>query len=279
MQIRRSLYLFAAFALLLLFSFSHFTLANDDADSDVDVDVSEEASPSSGDVDVDVDSDEDVSTSSIYGQQQYTLETLPSSGDLHTTVYFPASPKVNPLSKSHEFIVGEEVTVLLGVANSGSRAYNLTYISGSLHSPFDYSYYIQNFTVSLIGAVIEAGSEISVEYKFKTDANLEPLQFQLEAYFLVNTTDDREIYRTTFFNSTVELIERNSDFNTRTLFSYLLILSVLGGGGYLLYSSKYTKSVRRSQAGPKKPVAEWDAAPAYVPAKASKAVKKRSQKN
>jgi len=247
------------------------------AEVDVDIDdvlVSEEdassssvpLSSSSDDVDVDVEAGLDGDSES---PQPLTLETLPSSPDISTTVYFPQFT-------DKRFTAGEEVSVLIGVSNSGDRPYNLTYITGSLHSPFDYSYYIQNFTVGLINAVVDAGTEISVEYRFKPDPNLEPLEFHFSGYFLYNTTDDREIYRSTFYNGTVELLEKSRDFNTRTIFSYVLVLAVVGLIGYFLFESKYTKSVRRSTTTRR--TAEWSAS-VYVPAQKSRpAVKKRSKK-
>jgi len=250
-------------------------------EDDVDVEISEEetlsssssasssgsSSSSSDDVDVDVDSGLDGDSEP---PQPLTLETLPSSPDITTTVYFPDFT-------DKRFTAGDEVAVLIGVSNSGDRPYNLTYITGSLHSPFDYSYYIQNFTVSLINAVVDAGSEISLEYRFKPDPNLEPLEFHFSGYFLYNTTDDREIYRSTFFNGTVELVEKNREFNTRTIFSYVLVLAVIGLAGYFFFESKYSKSVRRSTTTRR--TAAWETS-VYVPAEKSRAVgKKRSKKN
>lgn len=247
------------------------------SESEVDVDIDEvlvseddasssTPSSSSDDVDVDVEAGLDGDSES---PQPLTLETLPSSPDISTTVYFPQFT-------DKRFIAGEEVSVLIGVSNAGDRPYNLTYITGSLHSPFDYSYYIQNFSVGLINAVVDAGTEISVEYRFKPDPNLEPLEFHFSGYFLYNTTDDREIYRSTFYNGTVELLEKSRDFNTRTIFSYVLVLAVVGLAGYFLYESKYSKSVRRSTTTRR--TAEWSTS-VYVPAQKSRpAVKKRSKK-
>lgn len=261
-------------------SSSFVSCESEDGDGEIDVSESSSSpSSSSEEQEVEVDDEDTTNLYRGYTQQQYTLETLPSSGDLFTTIYFPSLADSTPPSSSSssssvsKFFVGEEVHAIVGVSNTGSRPYNLTYMTGSLHSPYDFSYYIQNFTVSLIGTVVDAGSEISVDFKFKTDPNLEPLQFQLEAYFLYNTTDEREVFRTTFFNETIELVEKNSDFTTRTLFSYLMVLLVLGAIGYFVYESKVTKVVRRTQSKAKK-VAEWDA-PVYTPAEKSKPVARR----
>jgi len=285
---RLLLFLFAFLVASLLFVSARANKDDDDVDGDVDV-SDEDLNPSAShsddgdDADIDVETDDDAH---LQPQRSYTLETLPGSDDITTTVYFPplsSAPGATPPPLSatgiRQFIVGDEVSMLIGIANTGSRQYNLTYISGALHSPFDHTYYIQNFTVQMINAVIDPNTEMSIEYRFKTDANLEPqLEFQLQTYFLYNTTDDREIYRTTFFNSTVELVDRNSDFNTRTLFSSVLLLSSLVGGGYWLYSSsRFSRASRRSKRTAKPPV-EWNV-PAYTPAKESKPVKKRSHKN
>jgi len=293
--------LLICFLFISISSHSHVYANEEVLVDDVDVSDVEHTHAShnnaNNDVDVDISDDDDIlagqagsTSSSLYNQQQYTLETLPSSGDIQTTIYFPdakestttSSPiqvtkDVNGEYDSYKFQVGEEVTMLIGVQNTGIRPYNLTYITGALHSPYDHSYYIQNFTVSLINAVVDAGTEISLEYKFKSDPNLEPLQFQLEAYFLYNTTDDREVYRVTFFNKTVDLVEKSGEFNTRTLFSYLLVLSCIGIAGYYVYSTRVVKSVRRSRVYENTPQQEWTA-PMYTPQDKSKPVGKRRSK-
>jgi len=191
-----------------------------------------------------------------------SLAVLTPSPDVQTIAYLPDFP-------DKRLVQGEEIRVLLGFHNSGSKSFNLSYVGAHLHSPFDFSYYIQNFSVREIGAVVGSGDEVSVEYSFKPDASLEPLEFWLSAWVIYNNSDNEQ-FRSVFFNGTVELIEKKSDLDAKQLFSYFLFAAIFGLAAYFAFqfvSSKKPK--KRSERGTKDVLSSWDTE-IYTPAKDSK---------
>jgi len=195
-------------------------------------------------------------------------ELLKPSPDVITSVYFP------------DFIekripVGEKVTMLVLFHNKGKGAFNITAIKAHLHSPFDYSYYIQNFTSREVGAVVQAGEEVSVEYVFMPDKNLEPLEFHLSAYLDYNDTEAHR-FRTTFQNGTIELVERASTFDAKLVFSYFLAASAAGLIAFIgMNLSKSLTAPSKVERGTKATTSanadEW-AGPIYKPKATSSAV-------
>jgi hypothetical protein len=161
-----------------------------------------------------------------------------SHKDFKFGAFFPSSPE-------KKFPVGTRTTVLLGVHNTGKNPFNISYVYASLHSPFDYSYYIQNvrfprlvfpflcsfssfcfacfaffsllaqFTVRQYFAVVNPGEQITIDYTFIPDKSLEPLDFWLSAHVIYNDTVAEDMFLTTFFNGTVELVEKPTEFNFR----------------------------------------------------------------
>jgi len=43
---------------------------------------------------------------------------------------------------------GKTVDVLVGLLNSGDQPFNITSLGVTLHSPFDYAYHVQNFSIA-----------------------------------------------------------------------------------------------------------------------------------
>ena len=79
---------------------------------------------------------------------------------------------------------------MVGVSNQTPDVYfNVSHIGAQLHSPYDYSYFIQNFTVRELEAVVGPGQETTVEYRFHPDPSLEPIDFRSQLGFI--TTEPR----------------------------------------------------------------------------------------
>jgi len=139
------------------------------------------------------------------------------------------------------------VTVLVGFSNSGDKAFNLTAIGAHLHSPFDFSYYIQNFTAYEVDGVVEPGAQVSLEYTFKPDPSLEPLEFHLSGWILYNDSDNN-MFRSTFVNGTIELVEAQSDFDIRGVFTWFLAVAALGLIVYIGFNVFATPEQKKSVA-------------------------------
>lgn len=152
---------------------------------------------------------------------------LKASTDLTTHVLFPNYP-------NYKFPVQTEITMLVGLHNKGNKAFNISTIGAYLHSPYDFSYHIQNFSHREVGVVLEPGSQVSIEYNVNPN-NFEPLECWFSAFILYNDSDDKQ-YKTTFVNGTLELVDKPSDFNFRRIFSYFFALAVSGLVGYIAYN-------------------------------------------
>jgi len=170
---------------------------------------------------------------------------LKASTDLTTHVLFPNYP-------NYKFPVQTEITMLVGLHNKGNKAFNISTIGAYLHSPYDFSYHIQNFSHREVGVVLEPGSQVSIEYNVNPDKNLEPLEYWFSSFILYNDSDDKQ-YKTTFVNGTLELVEKTSDVNFRRIFSYFFALAVSGLVGYiaynLLFKPKHAKNEGNESSG------------------------------
>jgi len=219
-------------------------------------------------------------TEEDYEEEEIALVASP---DAHTRVLIPDFP-------TKKIPVGKEVTVLVGFSNSGSSAFTLTSIGAHLHSPYDFSYHIQNFTEREIDGVVEPGAQLSLEYTFKPDPSLEPLEFLLSGFVTYNNSEN-VMFRSTFVNGTIELTEAQSDFDVRGLFTWFLGLGALGLIAYVGFNTFATpeqkKIVKRVSGGvnatpttPKKLASEDSGFldSLYTPSKTSSAVGSRKPK-
>eukprot|EP00607_Mallomonas_marina_P004206 CAMPEP_0182429126 /NCGR_PEP_ID=MMETSP1167-20130531/25536_1 /TAXON_ID=2988 /ORGANISM="Mallomonas Sp, Strain CCMP3275" /LENGTH=201 /DNA_ID=CAMNT_0024612473 /DNA_START=204 /DNA_END=812 /DNA_ORIENTATION=- len=138
-----------------------------------------------------------------------------SAVDIKTTFFFPKH-------SDQKFPIGETVTVLCHVHNDGQFAYNVTAIMGSLNSPYDFSFHIQNYSYKPFGLVVKAGEEYTFDYQFQLHQNLEPVEYALA--HTVFYEDDSESFSSTFFNQTVELYYPNNEYDLETLGQLLFSL-------------------------------------------------------
>jgi len=206
---------------------------------------------------------------------------LVASPNAHTRVLFPDYP-------TKKIPVGKEVTLLVGFSNSGDKTFNITAIGAHLHSPFDFTYYIQNFTAYEIEGTVGPGEQLALEYTFKPDPSLEPLEFHLSGWILYNDSDNN-MFRSTFVNGTIELIEAQSDFDIRGVFTWFLAVAALGLIVYVGFNVFATPEQKKSVAkragaaterGPKRQASE-DAGfldSLYTPSNKSSAVGKKNRK-
>ena len=193
-----------------------------------------------------------------------------------TFIHFPDYPT------THRFTQGEDVVALIGVSNrSPSTYFNVSYIGAQLHSPFDFSYYIQNFTVRETESIVGPGQETTVEYRFRPDPSLEPIEFQLSVWAIYNSSEGR-MYQSTAFNDTVELVEKREPWTVASAINYALVLAGLGVMGYVGWNltqgtgGKKKKRVKRTEGDAVAP-AKWETT-AYQPAAKARVVRKPGSK-
>jgi hypothetical protein len=158
--------------------------------------------------------------------------------DVSVSYYFPDAP-------NRKLKLGENINLLLGFHNKADEAFNITGIGAHLQSPFDLSYYIQNFTARrVVGAPVGPGQQAAAEYQFRPDPTLEPVEYWFSAWVIYNNSND-QVYMHYFYNGTIELVEENAGFGSKQVLSYLLIVAGLGLAGYMfLRSSGFQKRSR-----------------------------------
>jgi hypothetical protein len=258
--------------LALLFAVLLAALPSFSAADDLDVSDAGDATKSSGVTPdaTDAEADEyDEETEEVEAEpQQYVMPAQ----DVQTYVKFLGI-------SDNKFTAGEEVTALIGMTNSGPKTYNVSYVGAHLHSPYDFNFFVQNFTVRWTSNLLPPNSEVTVEYKFRPDEKLEPLDFHLSGWLIYNDSASTPIiYRSLFFNQTVEVTERRSEWTIQSFFTTALVLAGIAIAGYVVLSQtavgkKATKRVTASAASSEggNASAGWDAK-IYKPSTVQKAV-------
>jgi len=198
-----------------------------------------------------------------------------SSPDVFTNVIFPDYP-------DKRLAIGEEITVLLGFDNTGDQDLNVTGVGAFLHSPFDINYFIQNFTGKLVNTVVPARSQLSIEYKFKPDKTLEPLEFWLSAVVDYYGLEEKRMHRTTFINGTIELVEKTAE---KGFLGYagravgLVLLGVVGYAAYMQTAGKKAGGKAQSvERGTRDATADEWSEGVYTPSTKTKSTRSRKSK-
>ena len=105
----------------------------------------------------------------------------------------PSAPAVVP--------IGENIVIVVSLVNKGELPLNISGIMGSLNDPTDFSRYLANFTGMPIGELVDAGTEMGLQYAIETSIIPSPTEGQLA--ITVFYEDGKRTYATTFFNSTI----------------------------------------------------------------------------
>jgi len=203
-------WLFVLFVCVIFLSLQ-FTVARADDDEDLEVEDEEDEK------DVKLDDEED----------DYEDDgILRSHSDVRATVHFPDFP-------DRKFELGQRVDALIGFNNKGNVPFNVTAIGAFFHSPFDYSYYIQNFSYRDVGVILQGHWQVTFEYIFMPDRGLEPVEYWLSGWIDYNSSEGRE-YRSTWYNGTVTLVEKSVEFDFRKTLGYLFLIFLAVAFGYFI---------------------------------------------
>jgi hypothetical protein len=166
--------------------------------------------------DVDTEEIEVAEEEDVVVDEETDSDVLGEEEDVTTVAYWP----------NGNIVVGQEATVLVSFSNNGESAINITHIGAHLHSPYDYSFFIQNFSVRAVGAVVEAKQEVSLEYVFRPDKTLEPSEYWLSGWLVYNDSNDRQ-YMRAYHNTTIELSEAAS--SSLIDLQQVFLVATLGG--------------------------------------------------
>lgn len=210
---------------------------------------------------------------------KHPLTDMPPAHDgVETAFWFAKSPKT-------QFPAGQPGEVTVGFYNGAAEPLNISAIMGSLNSPFDFSFHVQNFTYQMYDAKLQPGGEVSLDYTFIPYGQLQPREFALALTVFYHT--DKQLYSSTFFNGTVDITEPESLIDSQLIFLYLMALGAVGAIGYTIYSYLMSAGiVKKPKRGPKKAdvakgeadASEWLKGTAYDQFQKAKAKKTTSIK-
>jgi|EP00944_MAST-04C_sp_MAST-4C-sp1_P000962 hypothetical protein len=162
----------------------------------------------------------------------HPLTDMPeASPDIIAAYVFPQ------LSISEGLPIGEETKVVVGLINNGEHSINVTRAMGSINSPFQFSYHVQNFTMRGYQPQVEVppGEERTVEYVFTPRDDMEASDHTV--CLTVFYEDDEETFSTQFFNSTVKFYEPSKGMDAESVFSIFLGVVFVSFVGYFASSS------------------------------------------
>jgi len=185
---------------------------------------------------------------------KHPLTDLPPPGSVRTAFYFPEH------GDDLQFPAGDEIKVVVGVHNDGPAAYNISAALGSLNSPSDFRIHLQNFSQQAYFASVAPGEEASLEYRFRPDALIPaPREFTV-ALTLLYADAAGKPHASTFFNRTVQIVEKAKLLDTQLLSVWAVLAALVGGVGYVAYGYLRTlaafrpvkrRTARKADAAPK----------------------------
>jgi len=258
----RWLFLLCVFGIIFLSFNPLVTAAKED-----DVEVGDEEEPAESTNPEEEDADE-------WEEDDGIVRAHPS---VKTVVLFPEY-------QDKRFPVITKLVALIGFDNRADVQFNITAIGAHFQSPYDLSYYIQNFTArdfsQFGGQVVEPHSQATLEYIFYPDKGLEPLEYWLSGWILYNSSLGT-MHVSTWTNSSVTLIEKDGESGIRNFFVYGLFFSGVALVVYvaLTYPQSTKKAKRAPESGAnKRETTDDDWGSAYVPESSSRRVGSRRAK-
>lgn len=135
-------------------------------------------------------------------------------------------------AQASQIVVGEEVTTLITIRNEQASNINVTYITGSINSDKAFNIYLHNFTTRPYFSIVPPEGEQSLEYRFAAPINMPARQFRLAMTVFYETQGPNSLkYASTFFNSTVEVMEPERLVDTEALGLYLTLIGIAAAIG------------------------------------------------
>lgn len=144
-----------------------------------------------------------------------------------------------PLHQDKKIPIGKVVDVTVGVINMLPEPINVTMIMGSINSPFDSAFYVQNFTKYQANLIVQEEEEYSLHYKFfPSDQVLDPVDYQMALTVFYETEDEEYAY--TFFNSTVEFFEEGNAMEVKEILTFVFFVVLAGFVGFAIFGKTET---------------------------------------
>jgi len=162
--------------------------------------------------------------------------------DISATAAFPPS---NPFA---HVVNGERNKMSVEIENKSELNVTLKSAGGSIHDP-DTGRFLKNTTASTYGVALVAGAKTILPYTFYSEYT--PKEVLLKIWVTYEDGSSSTIHRTMAYDSVVTIVEpKGSWFDLPLLFSYAIILSVIGSGAYYLYKT-YGPRPKRSARAPR----------------------------
>lgn len=177
--------------------------------------------------------------------------------DLHPLTDMPESSPdvicsgVFPNNPGNRLPLSDVVDAMVGLVNEGQEPINVTRVMGSLNSPFDFNYYIQNFTEQQFNTIIHEDEEYTFRYRFRPIDTLDPVEYHIA--LTVFYENDEELFSHTFFNDTVTFYEPKSMFDSGNILKLLLGCAI---GAAILYGGSMAMGSGMAGGGSKNS-SEW----------------------
>ena len=146
--------------------------------------------------------------------------------------------------------------VMVGLVNEGQEPINVTNIAGSLNSPYDFNYYMQNFTQVPYNAIIHEDEELTLRYQFKPMSTLD-LNVEYTIALTAFYENDEELFSETFFNGTVTFYESGSTMGTQEKIVYVGCIVAIVGFLFSFLTGKKGSVSLTSGGGNAGPGDEW----------------------
>jgi translocon-associated protein subunit alpha len=141
-----------------------------------------------------------------------SYQAAPQRQMVHPLTDMPeASPDIDsvvviPKWNAGEMPIGEAVSAVVGLVNNGEEAVQVAFIMGSINSPFDFNFHVQNFSLLPINVTLDAGEERTFEYKFMPHPSLDPIELRVALTIFYEELGQHS-FSTTFYNESVTFIE------------------------------------------------------------------------
>jgi len=140
-------------------------------------------------------------------------------------------------------INGERNTLSLNVENKSDRNVTVTGVSGSAHSP-QTGRLIKNLTSQNFNVPLIQGMALEIPYIFYSEFKTGDLHLNV----WLDHTSDGHNYRVAAYDSVVTVVEPSfSIFDIKLLLTYLIVLGIFGGAGYLTYQSYFPQTTKKAK--------------------------------
>lgn len=116
--------------------------------------------------------------------------------------------------------------------------------------------FVQNFSYQVYFTAVKSKEEATFAYSFRPDKSLRPMELQvaLTAFYM---DAERQSYASTFFNETIDIIEKPRWIDYELLWMYCVMLAMAGGVLYAL--ATWIMGLTATKKGTKKkPTAKTD---------------------